>query len=537
MSGPWEKYNNNQPKSGPWEKYSGSTESVEAPEMSDLEAGARGAVQGLPFVGSYADEAAGLGSAVVDKFKGNDKPFADLYREERDDSRKNYEQAASEHPKSFYGGLLASGAVADAPKIVPGLGQLYGAVEGGVYGLGNSQADLTRGEYGRAALDSGVNATLGAVLPHALEYGTNKAVQLAGNLGEKVASTKIASSVIDKYKYRAGAIGDWLRQRAEALAEKGTGATGREAEKYAEGSGGELLDRGITTRWASPANIAQKAGDAYEKAGKDIGEALRELDAQGVEINLPNIKSVLQGKIEKLDKIPGNEDQIREIEKHIANLDKRMKIPDDVSERIRNDIPGGGAEGQTTLPISSGEQAKRNFQGQVNWNSKPSERGGAYDVADAFRQEVEDQALSHNPELANKFIEDKKLFGLIAPIKAAAERRAATLNQSPAGGLVDLAAATAGGVVGGKIGAGLAFGANRNIRSRLPNFAAVTVNDISNAVKSSPQIFGKFGAALENAAARGQNSVAITHFLLQSTQPEYRALTNKIFNQESDDEN
>ena len=87
----------------------------------------------------------------------------------------------------------------------------------------------------------------------------------------------------------------------------------------------------------------------------------------------------------------------------------------------------------------------------------------------------------------------KKTYGVLAPINEAAERRAATLNQSPFGGLLDVAAAGAAGAsVGGLPGlaTGVAAATGRKvIAPRIASSAAVTLDGVSKMLlESSPKI-------------------------------------------------
>lgn len=151
--------------------------------ISEIESALRGGVQGFPFVGSYADEGE---AALRSLFSGK------KYVDERDKVRGEYKAAEEANPKSYMGGLLTTGVLGDIPKAIPVLGQAYGAVEGGVYGLGASEADLTKGEVEGALKDTGTGAAIGAIAPKVLQVG-GKAVKktletakdAAGSIGLK----------------------------------------------------------------------------------------------------------------------------------------------------------------------------------------------------------------------------------------------------------------------------------------------------------------------------------------------------------------
>lgn len=180
--------------------------------MSDTEAGIRGAVQGFPFLGSYADEATGaLESAAGSLGLVPDK----TYKQARDESREAYKEAEEFHPKSYYSGMVGVNVPIDAARAVPFLGNALGAVEGASYGLGASEADLTNPtaeNISRAALDTGVGAGVGFVAPKVLgAVGTHvisPAVKGAGNVVSRVGEKFLpkASQVVDRALEKTGKV-------------------------------------------------------------------------------------------------------------------------------------------------------------------------------------------------------------------------------------------------------------------------------------------------------------------------------------------
>lgn len=163
-------------------------EKPSGPPISEIESAIRGGVQGFPFVGSYADEAEGALRALTSG-KG--------YQAERDAVREKYKAAEEANPGSYLSGSLATGVLGDIPKAIPLLGQAYGAVEGGVYGLGASEADLLEGDVGGALKDTGTGAAIGAIAPKVIQYG-GKALKKTGEaiLGTAGSAGKKAGRVL-----------------------------------------------------------------------------------------------------------------------------------------------------------------------------------------------------------------------------------------------------------------------------------------------------------------------------------------------------
>lgn len=115
----------------------------------------RGLAQGVSL--GFADEIAGAAENVA-----TGKP----YTKGRDESRAAYNRAAALQPMYYAAGLGGSALLP-----IPGGGGatvarsiLKAGALGGAAGLGASEADLTRGEYGKAAVDTGIGAGTAAGL-------------------------------------------------------------------------------------------------------------------------------------------------------------------------------------------------------------------------------------------------------------------------------------------------------------------------------------------------------------------------------------
>lgn len=261
--------------------------------------------------------------------------------------------------------------------------------------------------------------------------------------------------------------GTKLRGTAGSLAENATGATGKQASKFADGAGNELLDRGMVRFGDSPANVAARTEAGMSAASGDIDSSLKALDAKGVTASADNVVADLQSKIAQLKKDPSQAPIVR----------KLQSIVDDIMET-----------GASSVPISEGETTKRGYRKAAgNWMDPEAGQAGK-EAYLSYMNEVEGAATKADPALANKFIEGKKTFGLLAPIQEAAERRASTLNQSPWAGLLDTAATAATAPVVGVPMAIAGSVGRKLIAPRLSSSAAVTANSISKLLLNSPRM-------------------------------------------------
>ncbi len=135
----------------------------------------------------FSDELAGLGSASLNSVKGlfgggNENTFGENYRTARDEARGNLDAFRSRNPgtalaSELAGGLLTGGLGAARTGALKG-GQLLkpkldrtaatGAGLGGVYGAGESDADLLDGDVGGMLRDSATSAGFGGAAGLAL---------------------------------------------------------------------------------------------------------------------------------------------------------------------------------------------------------------------------------------------------------------------------------------------------------------------------------------------------------------------------------
>jgi hypothetical protein len=72
--------------------------------------------------------------------------------------------------------------------------------------------------------------------------------------------------------------------------------------------------------------------------------------------------------------------------------------------------------------------------------------------------------------------------------------------------------------------------ASKIIAPRAANTTARSLNKVSNLIKTPPAMLGKFAPVIQNAAARGQNAVAVTDWLLEQNNPEYREMKSRLEN-------
>jgi len=438
-----------------YDKEISSNKTVKEPTTNQYVEAARAGIQGA--TSGFSDEIAGGVEAAGRVFglKGAGGPLKEMslesptldpeilkaaYKEAKTKELSALKKGQEDYPITTGVSEFAGGFSSPINKLTKGMSLAkQAAVAGGAAGLGYSDAESIAGDL--------TGAAAGAALGGALGKGAEKITSLAGNK-----------------------LSGYLGSQAEKLAEKATGATGKQAEKFAEGAGRELLDQGVVTFGATPEKIAAKSNVLIKQAERTIDSALKGLDEKGVQISIDDLVSGLEQKAAQMAEDPSNAPVVKKLRGMI----------DDIYE-----------VGKSKINISDAEKIKRGYN-KVAKNWLDPEQGQAGKVAYlAFRDAVENSAQIADPEMAKAFIGAKKVYGLMNPIREAAEKRASQLNQSPFGGLLDVAAAGgAGASVGGieGLGAGLlAAGARRFVAPRLASSAAVATDIASKGIAKAEQ--------------------------------------------------
>ena len=378
----------------------------------------------------------------------------------------NIPQVASDLGKSFMNALPVAGQAAGAVvsggnPVAAGFGQTAGqSVKDALEGAGNAIMHPQEFINSLSQLPTKEDV-VNQVNKYMSQFNQGASVEMGGQIIGKAAE--------------AGAQGvknlaQGTQNAAEQMAKTATGATGLQASKFQPQAGKELLARGVVSFGDTPAKIAAKAGAQVESANQGIDTALKALDQQGVKVKVDDVVANIQKQAESLSKDPSQSQVVK----------KLNSIVDDIINT-----------GESNVSPLEAEQTKRGFN-KIAKNWLDPEQGQAGKIAyRAYRDAVENTATAADQKLGELFKDSKKTYGLMAPIEEAASRRASTLNQSPIGGLLDVAAAGgAGAAVGGPAGlvTGIAAAAARRaIAPRIPSSTAVTLKMVADQLNKVPE--------------------------------------------------
>lgn len=481
-----------------------------SPEASGPAAAATGLINGATL--NLSPRIGAVGKTAMDAITGVNGPLAggsvqdliDEYNSQHEKLQSDFAKAARAHPKISMAANMAGGVAGLSPLGASAMSAPGLAATGAVAGAGASPNLASPDALKNAAMGAGANVVGG------------KAIEAAAPL----VGGAIKSGINKIYESLGGT--------AENLALKATGATGAQAAKFSDDTGRELLDRGIVGFWDSPGDIAAKANQAMEESGQSISDTLNN-KLQGTTVDRNTVISYLKQKLASLAGDDSKTGLVKQLESKISNIEDQ--VTPGLTEETTN----------SSIPIAQAEQIKRGYQSNANWMNPEANEADKI-VSGAYKQSVEDAATEASPELADQFMADKKTFGLLNPVKEAAEKRASTLNQSPFGGLLDAAStgvgATLGHAIGGPVGTvvgGAAGYGAKVLRPRIASAGAVSADKLSQVLAATPGAFGKYAGVLKSAAARGGVSLGATDYILQQSNPEYRDQRNKVFNPELQD--
>lgn len=246
-----------------------------APQPEDpgaVETIARGATSGA--TGGWSDEIVGAietalpwtKTTVGDLSRGEVVNDQKSYSQNRDEQRQLQDKTRAANPL-LYGSSEMGGALATEAALAIGTGGASagvagGAITGAVAGLGGSEADLTKGEFGRAALDTAAGGALGFA---------------GAKVGQKV------GDLVGKGLSKAGnALRQPLSEFAERKALKAAGAIQSTLKdipiERQQQMGRELLEEGVIGFGAGKGAVGDSAKELRVAQGKRIGDVLEEAD-------------------------------------------------------------------------------------------------------------------------------------------------------------------------------------------------------------------------------------------------------------------
>jgi len=488
----------------------------------------------------FADEITAAAEAAL-----TDKP----YTQARDESRTAYKEAKEANPKTSFVGEMAGAA---ATALIPGMGALSVpkmAAQGALYGLGSSEADLTQGnleEANRATKDvliGGAVGTLGGFGSEGLKWTAGKAIP-------KLAKWATASIIPEKEALEA--VTARLTNPAEiknalttpGVMDKLVNTTNQALTKAGELS--EAAQKALNpTRVTNTAELVDAFKDVQSKfmtegipSGEGQEAALAALNKwKGVirqhlkanEGDLPD--TTLAKLIRDMRKETNYNPLTATAADDMAN--KALKTLNTKLDTILKETPGNEVYKEKMIPVDELMQGIAKVENLFNLIKG---KGGAVAAGKMTESRVAN-ALGPNKTYTQEALEHlKNLTGtdLMNDLEKSQLRNVFESGQkggyglqawgagvgATAGRLLNLpGGALAGGAIGG-LAANAAEG-GKIAAALIDKWLAVRNSATSGAIM-------KYGPLLADAAKRGGNALASTHFVLSTSDPEYQKLTQEI---------
>ena len=481
----------------------GQWEDVHAPaaEVPIASSAATGLMQSLPF----AHQIGAAGKTAMDVATGITDPSdaMDEYRGERDNLKQDLTARSAAHPAASFVGSL--GGMAMMP-----LGTSAGAMAGygGANALANSNADLTKGEFGQAAKDTAIGAGFGGLVG----AGVN-------------AASPYVSSAFDKLTPK---VADYLKGVANRQSAAAMGASKATYNKLGQAGVEDVGRYGLDNKLFGPLSSTEDML-SNNQAVKDAAMASRKSAYDTID----------QAGASQFN--PGN--AAAKVEADAGQFNRLSPLNSGQNAQLQNTLDAIKLRGSDNIPMSQAQDLVEELGKQAKFNNMSS--SGANDVAkDAYssiRGSINDAADAASDATGVPGLKDtiQNANSTYASAKNAQKLMQGQLNGelgNSGGGIFNLP--TALGAAPATGGASVAAYAGKTVFKKAGEFAnqnaALGADFLGDVVKSTPQALGKWAPVLTQAAARGGNSLAATDFILQQTDPAFRQHLASIKAQQDD---
>lgn len=468
----------------------------------------------------------------------------DAYRMARDKERGGLKRDEKYNPGTSMAANLGGAMLSPVNKLggSASLAKQAGLI-GGINGLGGSDKE----DLGGMAIDTGVGTALG--------LGIGKAADVASPL---------LQSGIEKMSGGA-------RSAAETLAGRALGAERGSIKKLGfdkvKAAGAQALDEGALPIFGGTGELIERNQALKDRGGKMMGEAFDAIDNAGASTFNPlDIATKVDTELSPTYRTAINKGETNQFENTIESILARGdgNIPLREAQRLKQEIksvayPGGRKPIDPTpkqqMAMDAYRIVNQGIDDAVAKGTDAVENAGLSDLL-AQGKELYGNSKTSEALLRNKQAREQgnKLFGLTDTITGvgALGYGGATDDWKGAGGL--MLAKKGLEKYGAKVGAhGLdkiskllmkspqlaeTFSKNPNvvnsiaqkIESHLSPGIKAADNDVQpydkNVILQKSQ-GTKYASVLNNASKRGDTALGATHFILQSTDPEYREQTNR----------
>jgi hypothetical protein len=399
------------------------------------------------------------------------------------------------------GGIVGAGAGMFGGPAAPATVPAGGVVGAGLgYSLGSEAKDLANQYlFGDAPKANIVDQPLQTVGRVAGNVKDGAMYEMGGQVAGKVVGAGV-NAVAPHVKAGANKVAGYFDNEADIARRQLIGGTPTQQKAITPGVLKELQGDGAIGLFDDAGSVAKKLEGRMEQSGAGLQSGLKQMDDAGLTVSPEKVLKQYEEKIVEFNQ-NGNFHEADALQKEMDYFKSKMESM---------------FLGERGLKPSVMENVKRGTQGNINYG--PGGDGvpavaGKKASASLQRQSVEDVAMAHDPALGEKFVADKQLYHKYDPVIEAAQTQADREGKKSLGRFLD-PTRTVPEVWKSTVGR--------------PSLKAWSADKIADAVRTSPQSFGKYAGVLQQAAQRGTQGVASTHFILQQTDEGYRQMLQQV---------
>lgn len=502
---------------------------------------AAGAMSGLPLgdLTQVPESSVRLGPAAMPSASDSDAEFqakSDLisgvagaptsYELVRGNIREERAKAKRDQPEASLAGEIVGGVGASVASniLLPGGGAIArGALEGGIDALGDSEADLTKGDYLGAAADTALGGLVGAGAGFVGD-------KVGGAIGRRLSTAPGALESMAQGRAVKAATGQNKREISKMIAAEMRGSDVGTVERV----GSDLLDQGVVTAGANADDMLQRAVARRAEFAQLIDDSLDELDSLAQRpLNVGAIADDLENSL-------------------VAPFLNGTRGQRQVAARMAEEIQALRDQGPVGLRAL--EEFKRGLDDSINYAAEikdPAQKAllrMRTILNETIESEADAIASATGSEAAANYLNAKAVTGSMSIGERVARNQATSQASNRLIAPSDYGMGAVGAVVsgiasGGSIPAaaltGLAIaGGHKALRQRGNQVAAAALRGLSgNALlkavaERAPDMLGRFAGPITAAIARGaggdEAALSAVDYVLQQTSPEYRAMKEAL---------
>lgn len=303
------------------------------------------------------------------------------------------------------------------------------------------------------------------------------------------------------------------------------------AERNISSAGRAMLEEGVLSPIDRAESLAPKLEAAKDKYGEMIGAVGQEMDSH---IKDPVIGESIAARLRDYAKTfpqtVRGKNLAKRVEEEAKNIEQMGHISFADAQALKNDFAYKPTDVDALI---SNQDITNKIRGIIS-----------DEMDNTVEHFVKNPPAGINPELLSQYDLAKKNYGIFKKLSDAATNQVVKKQgvRSPfsltdyitGGGAAATAASLTHNPEMTALISGIASVSNKLARERGNSLAARSLDAMSKALASSPELAAKYGGAITNALNYGPDSLVVTHHLLENNDPQYKNEVRKYLQTVSD---